>query len=119
MAQSVENEGLRLEDFIQLARSGTPIKLDIDLDKKTVTQKVHPDESNDMSLAVEMYLRIAQYTHTDMEGHVKSVSKVYVNGWVGENANESHVNKYIANERLKMDYKRLKDAGVIFEEKYF
>jgi len=36
-----------------------------------------------------------------------------------ESLNDARINKSIANERLKMDYKRMKDANITFEEKYF
>jgi hypothetical protein len=36
-----------------------------------------------------------------------------------EPLNETNMNKSIANARLKMDYKRLQDAGIILEETFF
>jgi hypothetical protein len=82
----------RLEDVIALAREGKDVHAEIDLKKQLVTQ---------------------------IEKDVRQVSKVYVYGFFEEPAGAFWVNVNIANARLKMDYQRLKDAKITFEEKYF
>ncbi|MFO8011053.1 MAG: hypothetical protein R6U89_09615 [Dehalococcoidia bacterium] len=110
---------VRLEDFISMAGRGESVKLEVELHKENVIQKVHPDITDDSSMETEMYLLTAKYTHAGPGGETNSVKKVYLHGWAGESAVESQVNRHIANERLKMDYERLSNAGVTFEEKFF
>jgi hypothetical protein len=50
---------------------------------------------------------------------MKLVTKVYMFGSSEESPDSVKINKSIANARLKMDYQRLKDAKISFEEKYF
>ncbi len=45
--------------------------------------------------------------------------KFYVSGIEGESLNMTKRNIYVANERLRMDYKRLREAKIAFEEKYW
>ncbi len=109
----------RLEDFIALAKDGKKVEVKIELNKQTVKQKVHPEETDDMGLEIDMYLLSGKYSLVGREGGPQSVSKVYVFAAMGESLVESQTNRKIANARLKMDYDRLAKAGVIFEEKYF
>jgi hypothetical protein len=67
---------------------------------------------------VDMYLLFGDYTFT-VGKDVKKVSKIYMYGSSEESLNDAKINKSIANERLKMDYKRLLDAKIILEEKFF
>jgi len=109
----------RLEDFIALAKAGKQVKAEIELNKQIVKQKVHPDETDNMGLEVDMYLLSGNYFLTGVEDEVKRISKVYVFASTGESLVESQTNRKIANARLKMDYDRLAQAGIKFEEKYF
>ncbi len=111
-------EFLRIEDFIALAKEGKDVTLDIDLRRQLVSQKVHPGDTEEMKGEIDMYLLIADY-HFTVGNWKKTVSKIYVSGTVEESLNDAKINKSIANERLKMDYKRLSDARISFEEKYF
>jgi hypothetical protein len=52
-------------------------------------------------------------------GEVQNVTKVYMFGSLESSQDVTKVDRNIANERLKMDYKRLRDANITFEEKYF
>jgi hypothetical protein len=108
----------RLEDVIALAREGKDVHAEIDLKKQLVTQKVHPADTGDMKSEIDVYLLIGAYTFW-IEKDVRQVSKVYVYGFFEEPAGAFWVNVNIANARLKMDYQRLKDAKITFEEKYF
>lgn len=111
-------ELLRIEDFIALAKEGKDVALDIELRKQPVSQKVHPGDSEEMKSEIDMYLLVADY-HFRVGDWKKTVSKVYVYGSGEESLNETKINTSIANERLKMDYQRLRDAHISFEEKFF
>jgi len=107
----------RIEDFIDLARKGKDVHLEIELKKQVVSEKLHTDTEEEKK-EIDMYLLIGNYMFT-VGGNVNKVLKVYVYGSEEESLHTLKINKYIANERLKMDYKRLKDADIKFEEKYF
>lgn len=108
----------RLEDFISLAKKGEKVSAEVTLRKQFVTQKVHPEETEEMKQEVDMYLLIADYTFK-FGNDVKQVSKVYMYGSAEEPLTAVKIDINIANERLKMDYARLKDANISFEERYF
>jgi hypothetical protein len=111
-------ELVRIEDFIALAMEGKKVDASIELRKKLVSEKVHPGTFNTMKGEVDMYLLFGDYTFSvGKEG--KKISKIYMYGSSEESRNEANVNKSIANARLKMDYKRLHDAKIILEEKFF
>ena len=108
----------RIEDVIAFAREGKDVQAEIELRKQVVTQKVHPGDTEDMKSEIDMYLLIGVYTFW-IEKEVKQVSKVYMYGSLEEPPGVFWVNVNIANARLKMDYQRLKDVKIAFEEKYF
>jgi hypothetical protein len=112
------SELLRIEDFIALAKEGKDVKAEIALGKQNVSQKVHPGETEEMKGEVDMYLLTGNYSFS-VGNWKKVVSKVYMFGSSEESMNDAKINKSIANERLKMDYKRMQDAKITFEEKYF
>lgn len=115
---SGKSELLRIEDFIALAKEGKEVNVNIDLRKQSVLQKVHPGETEESKGELEMYLLFADYTFK-IGNWTKVVSKVYMYGSTEESLNDTRINKSIANERLKLDYQRLKDVNIHFEEKYF
>lgn len=108
----------RIEDFIAFAREGKNVHAEVDLRKQVVTQKVHPGDTEDLKTEIDVYLLIGAYTFW-IEKEVRQVSKVYMYGSLEEPPNVFWTNVNIANARLKMDYQRLKDAKMTFEEKYF
>jgi hypothetical protein len=108
----------RIEDFIALAKEGKTVNLTVELGKQLVTQQVPPGVTEDMKDEVGMYLLVADYFFK-VEKDMKLVSKVYILGSSEESPDAVKVNASIANARLKMDYQRLKDAQIKFEEKYF
>ena len=108
----------RLEDFISLASEGEKVRLTIDLQKQLFKQKIHPDETDDMTIEKDMYFLVGDFNFGGV-GEIATISKVYVLGSLGESVTEGQVNKLVANARLKVDYIRLKDAGIAFTEKYF
>ncbi len=108
----------RLEDFIHRARKGTPVKLEITLKKHIITEKVHPEQTQDMKSEIDRYLLLGDFAFR-AEAEKQTVTKVYMLGSMEESREYTNVNRNIANERLKMDYKRLRESGITFEEKYF
>jgi len=115
---SGKSELLRIKDFIALAKEGKGVTVTIDLRKQPVSQKIHPGDTEELKGEIDMYLLFGDYTFKigDWE---KVVSKVYMYGSTGESLNNTKINMSIANERLKLDYQRLKDVHILFEEKYF
>ena len=115
---------LRIEDFIALAKEGKDVKVAIDLKKQLVTQKVPPGDTEDVKKEIDMYLFMTIYTFNAIynfsaEKQVNQISKVYMLAFSEESPDALKINTAIANARLKMDYQRLKDAKITFEEKYF
>jgi len=108
----------RLEDFISLAKQGQYIEVSIDLKKQIVIPKVNQGESGDIKIESELYVLLGEYIFI-VEGNVRKVSKPYMYGVSEESANMALREIQIANERLKMDFDRLREANIIFEEKYF
>jgi hypothetical protein len=115
---TAQRTSARLEDFIDLARKGIDITLEITLRKHIITEKIHPDQTEEMKGEIERYLLLGNFTFKS-EGAEQIVSKVYMLGSMEESRENTNVNKNIANERLKMDYKRLHDSGIAIEEKFF
>src|SRR4030066_1762011 len=111
-------EFVRIEDFIALAIEGKQVDASIELRKKRVSEKVHPGTFEQMKGEVDMYLLFGDYTFS-VGKEVKIISKIYMYGSSEESRNEANVNISIANARLKMDYKRLRDAKIILEERFF
>lgn len=114
----METQQRRLEDYIALAQQGKRVRLDVKLRKQAVPQKVHPEETADMADEIGMYLLLADFTLT-ADGESCVVTKVYAFGAEGEPLESARVNRNIATERLKMDYRRLKAANIAVDEKYF
>jgi hypothetical protein len=108
----------RIEDFIALAKGGKGVSLTVELKKRRVAQRVPPGITEDMKGEVEMYLLTVDYFFK-VGKDMKLVTKVYMFGSSEESLDALKVNTSIANARLEMDYRRLKDAKIMLEEKYF
>lgn len=108
----------RLEDFVELVGQGIPVTVDIKLKKQFVKQKVHPDETDDITDELDMYLLTGEFM-CSAENQIITITKMYVMGFVEESPTESNTNKNVANQRLKMDYARLVDSGIEFTEVFF
>lgn len=109
---------VRLEDFIASAKKGLKISATVDLEKQYVTQKVHPENTEEFKSEVNMYLLLGNFTFK-IGNEERKVSKVYMFGSAQESANDARININIANARLRDDYKRLAAANIYFEEKSF
>jgi hypothetical protein len=110
---------VRLEDFIDLARGGKKVQVRVHLRKEIVKQMGHPEETDDMSVEMDMALLIGDFDPVGLQGEGHLVTKVYGIASINETEVDEKIIRNIANERLKMDYKRLKDGKIEFEEEFF
>ena len=108
----------RLEDFISLAKKGEKIDLSVSLNKQIFTRKFYPDTSGDAEDEIDMYILSADYVFI-VKGVEMELKKFYASGIEGESPDSTIRNIYVANERLKTDYRRLKEAHIFFVEKFW
>jgi len=108
----------RLEDFISIAKKGEKVDLTVELDKRIFTRKFGSYTMEDSEDEIDMYIFSADYLFV-VAGEAVEVTKYYVSGIEGESLIATKNNIHVANERLKMDYKRLREAKIIFLEKYW
>lgn len=108
----------RLEDFIARARQGEKVGLEVRLRRHDFVQPVPAQPATGMKNERELYFLMGEFMLRS-GADVVTVSKVYAYGFPGEPDHNAQVNAGIANERLKMDYERLRDAGIDFEPKFF
>jgi hypothetical protein len=108
----------RLENFIELAKSGKKIKIMVELYTKDVKQIGHPEDTDDVLEELDMRLLIADFIPIGFKEKPR-VTKVYAVCPIYEKEVDAFTTRSIANERLKMDYKRLQKAKIEFEKKFF
>jgi len=113
-----EEKAIRLEDFINRSRRGDKTSLEVQLTKRDLIQQVPPQHATGMKAERELYFLAADFLF-GAGGSIVTISKVYAYGMPGEPETVEQTNRSIANERLKMDYRRLKDAGIAFQQRYF
>ena len=113
-----QDELVMLEDFIRLAKEGEDVQVTIELRKQNLPVKVHPAHTEEGKGETESYLLIGDYTCRVRE-EVREVPKVYIFGSADESLHAAKLHKSIANERLKRDYNRLREAKIKVEEKFF
>jgi hypothetical protein len=119
MALPIEtSKPVRLEDFVVLAKEGKKVEAKIELRTQNIQQKIHPSETEEKRGEIDAYLLIGDYT-LKVKGESWQVSKIYVWGFADESLDIRRLHRNIANDRLKMDYQRLKEANIEFEAKYF
>jgi len=120
MAATVQaGEKGRLEDFIAIAESGIAVQIEVKLRRLIAGPEGPPEEADFMADDTEVYLLIGDYTVRAIGEEKQIISKVYILGATEESPAASSRNKDIANQRLKMDYDRLANAGVEFKEEFF
>jgi len=108
----------RLEDVIRIANEGQRVDMEVELKTLPMIQEVHAKEADKKPHNINSYLLIAYYTFKiDLQSY--KCSKVYMFGAIEESLTTKEMNKDIANARLEMDYKRLRDAHVHFQEEFF
>jgi hypothetical protein len=108
----------RLEDYITLSRSGEKVKGSVELSRRSIRMNIDSSGRSGPSAEMEAYLLLGTYRFS-IAGKVHEVSKVYAFGSAGEDAGQSDRSRKVANERLAMDYARLRDGRLPIEEKYF
>ena len=109
----------RLEDLIALAISRNKGQFEVNLRKEIVKQDALPDEADKQKAGKNWYLLMADFALTGSGGEIRTATKVYAFGDINETGAEEKVIRSIANERLKMDYQRFRDAGIEYLEKFF
>lgn len=122
MAIQEPKEGLkeRLDDIIKLALSGQTMQLDIQVYRNLVKQISQSESTDDIDIETDLVLLMADFI-PDAESMAKAakVTKVYAISPLNESEIDSKTTCHIANQRLRKDFMRLKEAGIKFEEKYF
>ena len=113
-----QDELVMLEDFIRLAKEGEDVRVSVNLRRLDIPAKVHPAHTEEGKNETESYLLIGDYT-CGVREEVQKVPKVYMFGSADESLKVAKMHKNIANERLKRDYRRLREAKIKVEEKYF
>ena len=113
-----QDELVMLEDFIRLAKEGEDVRVSVKLQKLNIPVQVHPTHTEEGKSETESYLLIGDFTCSVGE-EVQKVPKVYMFGSAEESLHSAKMLKNIANERLKRDYRRLREAKIKVEEKYF
>ncbi|HSW62728.1 MAG TPA: hypothetical protein VLH56_05385 [Dissulfurispiraceae bacterium] len=108
----------RLQDFIAFAKSGAKIKATVTLSRQLVANKVHPGSHEEMKSEVNMFLYTAVFTFR-IGDEDRAVSKVYMVSSTEESGNQIRIDTSIANQRLNVDYDRLKSAGIDIKELLF
>jgi hypothetical protein len=108
----------RLEDFITIARKGKEVALSVELDKRIFTRKYAPYTMGDPGDEIDTYILAANYVFF-VEEKSHEFTKFYAFGVEGDSTSAVEREIDVANERLKMDYKRLRDANIVFSEKFF
>jgi hypothetical protein len=109
----------RIETYLEMAQSGQEIGLEVKLHKEIIKQSLLTDEADNLRIEKDIYLLMADYIPKTTLEEPNIVSKVYAFGTINENDVEERTIRLIANERLQIDYNRLRDAGVDFQESKF
>ena len=109
----------RLEDFIALAISRNKGRFEVNLRKEIVKRKVFPEETDNLKVEKDLYLLMADFTLVDLNDKSRKVTKIYAFGDINENEVEEKLIRTIANERIKLDYQRLRDADIKCQERFF
>jgi len=106
----------RIEDFISLYKKGENISLNVNLRiEKILRQDNQYSGSNNH---IDGYLFIGDFIFS-LNSKLHTISKVYSLSYLTNEPNDLHVDRKIANARLKMDYGRLQQGGFHIREKYF
>jgi hypothetical protein len=110
----------RLDDFIKRAQSGKSVQLEIKTHRDVVKHVVRSESTDDIDVETVMSLLMADFKMVPAaEGDPKMVSKVYAVGTLNASEPDAKTTAHVANQRLRMDYARLKEADITFEETFF
>lgn len=122
MTEEMNAPGLkeRLDDFIKAGLAGKAVQLEIKLRKSYTQQLSRSEATDDISVETDLCLYLADFRATPAVGDIPVVvTKVYALSPINESEVDDKTTRRIANERLRMDFGRLKEARIRFEEKYF
>ncbi|HMK50297.1 MAG TPA: hypothetical protein VK435_09610 [Thermodesulfovibrionales bacterium] len=108
----------RLEDFISLAKSGEGIDLTVSLNRHVLTRKFYPYKPGESEDEIDMYFLAADFVFK-VGDRTHEITKFYASGIEGDSASNMAKSVHVANERLRMDYKRLIGAGLVFSENFW
>jgi len=110
----------RLEDLIDLAKTGKTIQLQTRLYKKWVRQVSQSNATGDPDSETENCLYMADFMVIQAEPEMpEKITKAYMVCSINDIELQGETTRRIANERLRMDYARLKGADISVEEKSF
>ncbi|BBO87283.1 hypothetical protein [Desulfosarcina ovata] len=118
--EAIDNgQNERLEDFIRLAMGGRKVSLKINLYRNLVKQVSQSESTDDIPIETDMCLFMADFIPTPLiPGYPEKITKVYALCSINESEVNDKTIRHIANQRLDMDYARLKNAGIVFESSY-
>jgi hypothetical protein len=108
-----------IETYLKMAEAGQEIGLDVKLHKEIIKQSLLTNEADNLRIEKDVYLLIADYIPKASAKDLQIVSKVYAFGSINNTEIEEKTTRLIANERLKIDYDRLRSAGINFQEIQF
>ncbi len=108
----------RLEDFIIFAKQGRDIGLEVELLKHNATKNLQCEKNDAFEKLEDIYFLTVRYSF-DLEGKIYTISKIYSYGNLNDSSHIYITSLKNANERLRVDYERLKSAKIAFKETYF
>ncbi|MFC1531801.1 hypothetical protein ACFL7M_00315 [Thermodesulfobacteriota bacterium] len=117
--ESQQDYNERLENLILFAKSGKKDQIKVNLHKEIIKQVTQSEETDDLKVEKDLYLLIGDFTLAGAQGKRHDVTKVYAFGNIDETEIEEKVIRNIANERLKMDYQRLRNMEIEYHEEFF
>jgi len=108
----------RLADYIALAKEGVKVEGSVDLSRRAIRMNIGSNGDFAAGAQMEAYLLLGTYRFS-VGGERHEVSKVYAFGPAREDAGQGGRARKVANERLAMDYARLREGDIQIEEKFF
>jgi len=111
-------EVARLEDIIRIASSGIRVSCFMELKKKNVEIKVKNADADRHQSRIDAFLLLAEYAFS-FEETTARICKVYVFGKAQRSGKIQKVDRDVANQRLRVDYERLRAANIEFKELFF
>ena len=110
----------RLVDLIAFAQTGASHRLHINIYRNLLKRVIQSESTDDINIEADMDLYMADFALSEeARGKQPTITKVYAVRPLGDDKVDDTRTRLVANERLKMDYDRLKEANVQVEEKYF
>ena len=106
----------RLEEILEKAKRAEKKLCSVKLFKQPVRYLVHPEA--EITEEMEAFLFTADFDFALDDRHYL-VRKVYATEFATESFEVKLACRNLANARLKDDYRRIKEAGIEIEEKYF